>query len=109
MAQPSASVHGGATLAGYLLGSIPVAYLVARSRDVNILQAGTQNPGAANVFRTVSRPLAAPILSNFRADGGRGPGTMRTPSVLTDRLDAEQNASVYCPVGDEGGRHMPSP
>ena len=27
----------------------------------------------------------------------------------TDRLDAEQNASVYCPVGDEGGRHMPSP
>ena len=62
---------------GYLLGSIPVAYLVARSRGIGILEAGTRNPGAANVFRTVSRPLgvfvlAADILKGFAAVAAAG-------------------------------------
>ena len=52
-----------AVLVGYLLGSIPIAYLVTRSRGVNILEVGTRNPGAANVFRTVSRPLGVFVLS----------------------------------------------
>ena len=48
---------------GYLLGSIPVAYLVVRLRGLNILETGDRNPGAANVFRTVSRPLGALVLA----------------------------------------------
>ena len=48
---------------GYLLGSIPVAYLVVRSQGLNILETGNRNPGAANVFRTVSRPLGALVLA----------------------------------------------
>ena len=42
-----------AMLIAYLLGSIPVASLVSRSRGVNIFSAGTRLAGAANVFRTV--------------------------------------------------------
>ena len=48
---------------GYLLGSVPVAYLIVRSRGLNILETGNRNPGAANVFRTVSRRLGALVLA----------------------------------------------
>ena len=39
----------------YLLGSLPFAYLIARARGVDVFQIGTNNPGAANVFRMVGR------------------------------------------------------
>lgn len=38
-------------LVSYLLGSIPSAYLVARSRGVNIFEVGSGNMGATNVIR----------------------------------------------------------
>ena len=47
---------------GYVLGSVPVAYFIARARGVNPLMVGTRNPGAANVFRAVSRPLGGAVL-----------------------------------------------
>ncbi len=50
------------TVVGYVLGSVPVAYFIARARGVNLLMVGTRNPGAANVFRTVSRPLGGVVL-----------------------------------------------
>ncbi|MBI4339097.1 MAG: glycerol-3-phosphate acyltransferase [Chloroflexi bacterium] len=48
---------------GYLLGSIPVAYLVARVRGVDVFQTGTGNPGAANVFRKVGRGPGLVVLA----------------------------------------------
>jgi glycerol-3-phosphate acyltransferase PlsY len=41
-----------ATIAGYLLGSIPFAFLLARRRGVDLRRAGSGNVGAANVLRT---------------------------------------------------------
>ncbi len=40
---------------GYLLGSISFAVLVARSRGVDIFEAGSGNPGATNVLRTLGK------------------------------------------------------
>lgn len=40
---------------GYLLGAIPFAVLIARSRGVNIFQAGSGNPGATNVKRVLGK------------------------------------------------------
>lgn len=40
-------------VAGYLLGSIPTAYLVARMRGVNIFEVGSGNMGATNVIRVM--------------------------------------------------------
>lgn len=42
-------------LFGYLLGSIPTGYLVARTRGVDIRTVGSKNMGATNVFRTLGK------------------------------------------------------
>ena len=58
-----------AAAAGYLLGSIPTAYLMARAWGQDAFALGTRNPGAANVFRTVGRvPGALALLG----DAGKG-------------------------------------
>ena len=49
-------------LLGYCLGSIPTAYLSAKSRGTDIFQVGTGNPGAANVFREVGRGVGSLVL-----------------------------------------------
>lgn len=58
-----------AVLAGYLLGSIPVAALVSRRRGVDIFAAGTGLAGAANVFRNVGHLHGAVV---FLGDAGKG-------------------------------------
>ena len=42
-----------ALVVGYLLGSLPFGYLVARAKGVNIFEVGTKNPGATNVRRVL--------------------------------------------------------
>ena len=54
---------------GYVLGSIPTAYLMARAWGQDAFALGTRNPGAANVFRTVGRvPGSLALLG----DAGKG-------------------------------------
>lgn len=40
---------------GYLLGSLPFGYLVARSKGVNIFEVGSKSPGATNVRRVLGK------------------------------------------------------
>src|SRR5581483_11891260 len=42
-----------AAVVGYLLGSLPFGYLVARAKGVNIFEVGSRNPGATNVRRVL--------------------------------------------------------
>lgn len=46
-------LFAAATLAGYLLGSIPCGYLVARWHGVDIFTVGSGSPGATNVKRSI--------------------------------------------------------
>lgn len=63
---------------GYLLGSLPFGYLVARAHGVNIFEVGSKNPGATNVRRVL----------------GRGPGN------LVFALDALKGAvATFAPWG----------
>jgi glycerol-3-phosphate acyltransferase PlsY len=42
-----------AAVLGYVLGSLPFGYLVARAKGVNIFEVGSKNPGATNVRRVL--------------------------------------------------------
>ena len=42
-----------AAVVGYLLGALPVGYLVARAKGVDIFEVGSKNPGATNVRRVL--------------------------------------------------------
>ncbi len=49
-------------LVGYLLGSIPTGYLVAKSKGVDIRSKGSGNIGATNVFRILGKPAGIFVL-----------------------------------------------
>jgi acyl-phosphate glycerol 3-phosphate acyltransferase len=49
-------------LAGYLVGSIPFGYLVARARGVDIFKHGSGNIGATNVGRVLGRPFGVLVF-----------------------------------------------
>lgn len=50
-------------VAGYLLGTIPSAVWVARSRGVDIYSVGSGNPGASNVYRALGKGAAALVFA----------------------------------------------
>ena len=47
-----------AVCAGYLIGSVPFAYLLARRRGIDLRRVGSGNVGASNVLRTSGVPAA---------------------------------------------------
>jgi glycerol-3-phosphate acyltransferase PlsY len=55
-------------LVGYLLGSVPFAYLLARRRGIDLRTSGSGNIGAANVLRTagVSTAVAVTLLDALK-------------------------------------------
>jgi acyl phosphate:glycerol-3-phosphate acyltransferase len=58
-----------AAIVGYLLGSLPFGYLVARAKGVNIFEVGSKNPGATNVRRVLG---AGPGNLVFALDALKG-------------------------------------
>jgi acyl phosphate:glycerol-3-phosphate acyltransferase len=56
-------------LAGYLLGSIPTGFLVAKAKGVDIRTVGSGNIGATNVFRYLGKPAGIFVLL---VDGPKG-------------------------------------
>jgi glycerol-3-phosphate acyltransferase PlsY len=56
-------------LIAYLLGSIPIGFLVAKARGVDIRTVGSGNIGATNVFRILGKPAGIFVLL---ADAAKG-------------------------------------
>ena len=51
-----------AAVVGYLLGSLPFGYLVARAHGVDIFKEGSGNPGATNVKRVLGKKAGNTVL-----------------------------------------------
>ena len=51
-----------AAVVGYLLGSLPFGYIVARAKGVNIFEVGSGNPGATNVRRVLGHGAGNIVL-----------------------------------------------
>lgn len=60
-------------VAGYLIGSISFAVLIARSRGVDIFSTGSGNPGATNVMRSLGKPYG---YTCFLLDAFKGVGAV---------------------------------
>ena len=58
-----------AIVAGYLIGSIPFAYLLSRRRGIDLRAVGSRNVGAANVLRTAGALSAITALFLDTAKG----------------------------------------
>jgi len=59
----------GVVIGGYLLGSIPVAVLVAGRRGVDPREVGDRNPGFWNVRERLGRRAAVPVFAGDMAKG----------------------------------------
>ena len=74
---------------GYLAGSIPFAFLVARARGIDVRRAGSGNVGATNVLRTSGVVTAVCVMLLDLAKGAcavqcvarLAPGAIAAPAV----------------------------
>ena len=58
-------------LLGYLAGSVPFAFLLARRAGIDVRVAGSGNVGAANVLRTTGTGRAVTVMALDVAKGAR--------------------------------------
>lgn len=85
---------------GYIIGSFPTAYLVARTRGVDIFAVGSGNMGATNVIRAVGMRYG---LLVWAIDGVKG-----ILAILLARLiapDYQATASVLAAVSAVAGHN----
>ncbi|PYR68137.1 MAG: acyl-phosphate glycerol 3-phosphate acyltransferase [Acidobacteria bacterium] len=85
-----------AIVAGYLLGSIPFALLLTRSRGVDLRVAGSRNVGAANVLRTTG---VMPAVAVMLLDAAKGAAAILAARLLTDNLTVVMTAGLAAIVG----------
>ena len=76
-------------LLGYLAGSVPFAYLLARRSGVDVRLAGSGNVGAAYVFR--NNCITAPVVSVSAASFG---GAELAPEALVAAFGSNLTTST---------------
>jgi glycerol-3-phosphate acyltransferase PlsY len=69
MLEPMPGAVAATLVLGYLLGSVPVAVLVARARGVDPRRQGDGNPGYWNVKALLGRRAAVPVFAGDVAKG----------------------------------------
>ena len=72
-------------LPAYLLGTFPNAAIVARSRDIDIQQVGSGNPGASNIARVMGAKWGVVV---FILDGLKGAIPAAVGLLLDERATA---------------------
>ena len=81
---------------GYMIGAISFAVLIAKSKGVDIFSAGSGNPGATNVLRTMGRPYG---FACFFLDALKGVVAVLVGRGLADGGDPAQIASIIGLLG----------
>jgi glycerol-3-phosphate acyltransferase PlsY len=85
-----------AVVVGYLLGSIPFAFLAGLARGVDLRKVGSGNLGAANVFRTLGRRAGIAVML---ADIAKGVAAVLIARALTDETWAQVVTAVAAVLG----------
>lgn len=104
-----------AVVVGYLLGSLPFGYLVARAKGVNIFEVGSKNPGATNVRRVLGHGSGNIVLALDAAKGALAAGwplwwsaaSAGTEGLaITGLVAAVLGHSFSCFTGFRGGKSV---
>src|SRR4051812_49978819 len=86
-----------ALVMGYLLGSIPFAYLLARRhRGVDLRLAGSGNVGAANLLRVTTKKIG---VSAMALDMGKGIATVLVARQIDSGAAAPAVAGIAAVLG----------
>src|ERR1041384_2174830 len=72
-------IYAIAPLAGYLLGSIPFAWVIGKSKGIDIRTVGSKNIGATNLGRTLGKRF---FWQAFLLDAAKGFLPVLTASIL---------------------------
>jgi glycerol-3-phosphate acyltransferase PlsY len=109
-------------LLGYLLGSVPTGYLVARARGVDIRASGSGNIGATNVLRALGKPaglfvlavdgfkgyiataLLPPVVIGLAAEAAEPPAIAVQAVAFVSGLAAVLGHNYTCWLGFRGGK-----
>ncbi|MGH2363615.1 MAG: glycerol-3-phosphate 1-O-acyltransferase PlsY [Chloroflexota bacterium] len=83
-------------LVGYLVGSVPVGYLIGRSQGIDIRTHGSGKTGATNVLRTLGTRASAVVMV---CDMGKGIVAVGLALLAAHTLSAETAAGVAAIVG----------
>src|ERR1700674_5078912 len=88
-------------LVGYLIGSIPSGYLVARTQGVDIREHGSRNIGATNVLRVMGKKWGYLV---FLCDSSKGflavkLGILIAAHFLLSPMLAGAIAAICCILG----------
>jgi glycerol-3-phosphate acyltransferase PlsY len=84
-------------IVGYLLGSIPFAYLLARRhRGIDLRLAGSGNVGAANLLRTTTKKIG---VSAMALDMGKGIATVLVARQIEPGAAAPTVAGIAAVLG----------
>lgn len=84
-------------VAGYLLGSIPFAYLLGRRhRGIDLRMAGSGNVGAANLLRTTTKKIG---VSAMALDMGKGIASVLVARQLEPGAAAPTVAGIAAVLG----------
>jgi glycerol-3-phosphate acyltransferase PlsY len=81
---------------GYLAGSVPFAFLIARRRGIDVRAAGSGNVGTANVLRTTG---TGPALAVMAMDIGKGALPVATTLWCCGDASAAALAGLAAVVG----------
>lgn len=90
----------GVVLLAYLLGSIPFAYLAGWRRGLDIRRLGSRNVGAANIWWSAGKMLAALV---FFADLGKG----LAAAWLSKSLTRSQEVAAMAALAAIAGHNWP--
>lgn len=85
---------------GYLLGSVPFAYFLARRRGIDLRQVGSGNVGATNVLRTSGAAQAVLVMC---LDAAKGAFAV----VMADRFASGQATPVAAGLASVIGHVYP--
>ena len=81
---------------GYVIGSLPVVYLIARARGVNLREAGTGNLGVGNLWAQTDRWIG---VTGGVVDFAKGPVAVLLPRVLGFDAGADAAGAVGVVAG----------